>query len=170
MMLNQPVVALQQLVLRSHLLQLSALIGRVTYNQIMPESPDRPATPHTPQKNRPEPSQTPHRSPGTPRRRKKQSSSTTGLRPCNYTHNDIRKRLQKRLKLTYEPDEWQIELIRRVLCGYDSILLAGTGYGKSLLFQALAVLGGRGKVVLVACPLKALEMDQVCRVYPMSRF
>ena len=30
------------------------------------------------------------------------------------------------------------------------------------IFEALAVLGGPGKVVLVISPLKALERDQVC--------
>jgi superfamily II DNA helicase RecQ len=61
----------------------------------------------------------------------------------------------------YTPDEWQIHLIRRILQGYDSILCAGTGYGKSLIFEGLAVLGGNGKLVVVISPLKALEYDQV---------
>jgi hypothetical protein len=39
---------------------------------------------------------------------------------------------------------------------------AGTGYGKSLIFEGVAALGGKGKVVMVICPLKALKYDQVC--------
>jgi len=62
--------------------------------------------------------------------------------------------------LSYTPDDWQVHLIRRILQGYDSIFCAGTGYGKSLIFEALAVLGGAGKLVLVISPLKALERDQ----------
>lgn len=66
-----------------------------------------------------------------------------------------------RLKLTYTPDDWQIHLIIRILRGYDSIFLAGTGYGKSLIFEAVAALGGSKKVTIIICPLKALEADQV---------
>ena len=58
-------------------------------------------------------------------------------------------------------DDWQLHLVRRILAGYDSILCAGTGYGKSLIFEALALLGGKGKLVIVISPLKALERDQV---------
>jgi superfamily II DNA helicase RecQ len=35
-----------------------------------------------------------------------------------------------------------------------------TGYGKSLIFEGLAVLSGKGKLVIVISPLKALERDQ----------
>jgi superfamily II DNA helicase RecQ len=59
------------------------------------------------------------------------------------------------------PDEWQAHLIQRVLQGYDSIFCAGTGYGKSLIFEGIAALGGRGKVAIVISPLKALQKDQV---------
>lgn len=40
--------------------------------------------------------------------------------------------------------------------------MAGTGYGKSYIFETLALLGGPTKLVLVICPIKALEYDQVC--------
>ena len=66
-----------------------------------------------------------------------------------------------KLNLSYTPDDWQIHLIIRILRGYDSIFLAGTGYGKSLIFEAVAVLGGKKKVTIIICPLKALEADQV---------
>lgn len=41
------------------------------------------------------------------------------------------------------------------------VLEQAAGYGKSLVFEALAVLGGAGKLVLVISPLKALGHDQV---------
>lgn len=66
-----------------------------------------------------------------------------------------------KLKLSYTPDDWQIHLIIRILRGFDSIFLAGTGYGKSLVFEAVAVLGGKKKATIIICPLKALEADQV---------
>lgn len=55
-------------------------------------------------------------------------------------------------------------MIRRILQGYDSIFCAGTGYGKSLIFEGLAVLGGPKKLVIVISPLKALERDQVFKL------
>jgi len=66
------------------------------------------------------------------------------------------------LGLSYDLDDWQVHLIRRLLQGYDSILCAGTGYGKSVIFEGLAFLGSKGKLVIVTSPLKALEHDQVC--------
>ena len=66
-----------------------------------------------------------------------------------------------KLKLSYTPDNWQAHLIQQILQGYDSIFCAGTGYGKSLIFEGLAVLGGSQKLVIVISPLKALEHNQV---------
>jgi superfamily II DNA helicase RecQ len=37
----------------------------------------------------------------------------------------------------------------------------GTGYGKSVIFEGLVALN-KSKIVIVICPLKALERDQVC--------
>ncbi|KAJ7112887.1 hypothetical protein C8R44DRAFT_741242 [Mycena epipterygia] len=52
-------------------------------------------------------------------------------------------------------------MVEKLKLFYNSISLAGTGYGKSLIFEAVAALGGKKKVTLVICPLKALEDDQV---------
>jgi superfamily II DNA helicase RecQ len=54
------------------------------------------------------------------------------------------------------------------LQGYDSIFCAGTGYSKSLVFEALAILGGLKKLALVVSPLKVLERDQVCELLLLS--
>ena len=98
------------------------------------------------------------------------SSRLPGIRldlPSKLPIDRIKQILKSELKLSYTPDDWQAYLILRILQGYDSILAAGTGYGKSLIFEALAILGGhklgRGKkpVVIIICPLKALEHDQV---------
>lgn len=75
--------------------------------------------------------------------------------------DETRQALITKLKLSYLPDDWQVSLIMRILRGYDSIFVAGTGYGKSLIFKGVAVLGGEKKVTIVVCPLKALEADQV---------
>jgi ATP-dependent helicase YprA (DUF1998 family) len=81
----------------------------------------------------------------------------------NYRTIYLLTRLISVLKLSYTPDEWQVHLIRRILQGYDSIFCAGTGYGKSLIFKGLAVLGGLKKLVIVISPLIALERDQVIK-------
>ena len=84
--------------------------------------------------------------PETPRRRKGNANQRLqGIKaklPDNLSLDAIWTRLVSILKLSYTPDDWQVHLIRRILQGYDSIFCAGTGYGKSLIFEGLAVLGG----------------------------
>jgi len=117
-----------------------------------PFSPNRPNIPRT--------------NPQTPRRRKTTASvRLQGIKttmPNNLSLAPILRRLVSTLNLRYVPDDWQIHLIHRTLQGYDSIFCTGTGYGKSLIFEGLAVLGGKGKLVIVISPLKALERNQVC--------
>lgn len=84
-----------------------------------------------------------------------------GIKILSETVDDIKVKVTKKLKLTFEMDAWQAHMIHRIRQGYDSILIAGTGYGKSLIFQGLAVIDAK-KIVIVICPLKALEQDQVC--------
>ncbi|KAH6888836.1 hypothetical protein BKA70DRAFT_1330775 [Coprinopsis sp. MPI-PUGE-AT-0042] len=129
---------------------------------------ERPPTPTAPDafgSTRPQPS--------TPRKRKAAGHNRLpGIKkslPERLSVESIKKRLRNDLALSYTPDDWQAHLIRRVLLGYDSILCAGTGYGKSLVFEGLAKLGGKKKVVVVICPLKALENDQVCIVYTLKK-
>lgn len=59
-----------------------------------------------------------------------------------------------------EAYDWQIQAIGAILAGRDVIVSAGTGSGKSRVFQvpALAVDGG---IVLVVAPVKSLMHDQV---------
>ncbi|KAJ7765972.1 P-loop containing nucleoside triphosphate hydrolase protein [Mycena olivaceomarginata] len=96
------------------------------------------------------PNGTLHRVPATPRKRK----------------TPVPDRLLGRLGLGFDLDDWQAELIRRLRQGYDSIMVAGTGYGKSVIFEGLAACN-KAKIVIIICPLKALERDQVCQP-PMS--
>ena len=107
----------------------------------------------------------PRTNPQTPRRRKITASvRLQGIKttmPNNLSLTSISRRLVSSLKLKYIPDDWQVHLIHRILQGYNSIFCAGTGYGKSLIFEGLAVLSGKGKLVIVISPLKALERDQV---------
>lgn len=65
----------------------------------------------------------------------------------------------------YKPRQWQTEATIKILEGHDTFVLAPTGAGKSLVFAMLAVaaeLTGSQGLVVVICPLKALQLDQVC--------
>ena len=110
--------------------------------------------------------------PETPRKRRdnhqQRLQGVNSSLPSNLTFQSIRERLITSFNLSYSPDDWQVHLIRRILQGYDLIFCAGTGYGKSLIFEALAILAGPKKVVLVVSPLKALERDQVCGLLLLS--
>ena len=132
--------------------------------QIHPTSNPARSPPQTPTR-RNQTSQAPRAPPETPRRRRdNHQQRLQGVKlhlPADLSLQSIQQRLIASFKLPYTPDDWQIHLIRRILQGYDSIFCAGTGYGKSLIFEALAVLNGPGKLVLVISPLKALERDQV---------
>lgn len=64
----------------------------------------------------------------------------------------------------YRPREWQLEVMVKVLEGNDCIVIAGTGSGKSLVYALLAIaaeLAQGSGVIIVTCPLKALQEDQV---------
>ena len=103
----------------------------------------------------------PRTSPQTPRRRKTTPSvRPQGIKttiPSNLSLASISWCLVSTLQLQYKPDDWQVHLIHQILQGYDSIFCAGTGYGKSLIFEGLAILGGKGGLVIIISPLKALE-------------
>ena len=89
--------------------------------------------------------------------------------PRRFSVDEISKAVKKALKLNFDIDPWQAHFIRRVKQGYDAIVIAGTGYGKSVLFEGLAALAsGPRRLVIVVSPLKALERDQV-RFLPLSR-
>ena len=58
------------------------------------------------------------------------------------------------------PRQWQRHAIQIVKAGHDVFIKAGTGSGKSLPFQAMALLNELA-IVLVVCPTVALMHDQV---------
>jgi superfamily II RNA helicase len=100
--------------------------------------------------------------PTTPRKRKTPvADRLLGVKQLTEKLQDVKSRTHQRLGLRFDLDDWQGELIRHLREGYNSIMVAGTGYGKSVIFEGLAVLN-KAKIVIVICPLKALERDQVC--------
>ena len=78
--------------------------------------------------------------------------------PSNLSLTLICSHLVSKLSLLYTPDDWQVHLIWWILQGYNSIFCAGTGYGKSLVFEGLAVLRGNRKLIVVISPLRHWNM------------
>ena len=108
------------------------------------------------------------RSLSTPRRRKVPSTPTKSINGIKTrlpvrvaTPGDVHTALKLDLDLNFEPDTWQAHLIHCILQGYNSVCVAATGLGKSLIFEGTAKLAGPNQAVIVICPLKALERDQV---------
>lgn len=99
--------------------------------------------------------------PETPRRRKQAPRKTQKpTKNENLTDGKVKELMKERLKLDFEPEDWQCALVKNILQGKDAMFLAGTGYGKSLVYEGLVALEPK-KMVINVCPLKALERDQV---------
>ena len=106
----------------------------------------------------------------TPRRRKNAQNNSAPPSP-SHTWPRIGKKIPSETlqEVTeqifgYSPRGWQTKVAEKVLEGHDSIVIAGTGAGKSLVFAMLAIaaeLAGFEGVVIVICPLKSLQKDQV---------
>ncbi|PSS06546.1 hypothetical protein PHLCEN_2v3676 [Hermanssonia centrifuga] len=67
------------------------------------------------------------------------------------------------------PYDWQLDVTEAVLLGLDSIVVAGTGAGKTMPFvmPLLADTTGKKKIIIVS-PLDALERDQAQRFKAMG--
>ncbi|KAF8239110.1 hypothetical protein L208DRAFT_994930, partial [Tricholoma matsutake] len=57
------------------------------------------------------------------------------------------------------PHDWQLDVAEALLLGIDSVVIAGTGSGKTILFM-LPLLSNPEKMVLIISPLKILQCDQ----------
>jgi ATP-dependent helicase YprA (DUF1998 family) len=89
------------------------------------------------------------------------------------TRRTLRTRFAKRSKGRFEPYEWQLDVAEALLLGLDSVVIAGTGSGKTIPFM-LPLLLHPEKMVLILSPLKILQRDQVCTLclvfYPTAKF
>ncbi|KZV80663.1 hypothetical protein EXIGLDRAFT_780678 [Exidia glandulosa HHB12029] len=74
--------------------------------------------------------------------------------------DEIKTKLKQGLKLAFDPHTEQAVGLQYIDRCYDGVYVAGTSFGKSLLIEGTAFLNPK-KVILVICPLKALEYDQV---------
>ena len=121
----------------------------IQLNTITPQCPRPFSTPRH-RKNTPQPS------PGTP---PTQTWPRIGQKIDRKVLEDVTKQI-----FGYLPRSWQTKVTEKVLEGHDVIAIAGTGAGKSLIFAMLAIaaeLAGFEGIVVVICPLKSLQKDQV---------
>ena len=77
---------------------------------------------------------------------------------CQQTRSTITKLFQARSGKT--PYDWQLDVTEEILLGLDSIVIAGTGSGKTIPFM-LPLLTHPDKIIIIISPLKVLQRDQV---------
>ncbi|KAJ7755361.1 hypothetical protein DFH07DRAFT_959475 [Mycena maculata] len=92
-----------------------------------------------------------------------------GIKQWKHMFEATRKMVINELELTYIPDDQEIHLI--ILRRYDSVFLAGTGYGKSPIFEAVTALGGKTVGVIIfqaalalTCAAEAYLLDTTVTV------
>ncbi len=73
-------------------------------------------------------------------------------------------------RIAITPREWQLDIAEAILLGLDTVLMAGTGSGKTLPFvlPLLADKKGLSKIIIVST-LNELEKDQVRRFWLLYR-
>lgn len=60
------------------------------------------------------------------------------------------------------PYSWQLDVTEALLLGLDTVVIAGTGAGKTMPFMMPLLLHPE-KLVIILSPLKVLQRDQVCK-------
>lgn len=87
----------------------------------------------------------------------------------HYDSQMTRERLSKLVHQHCEgkrPYEWQLDAAEALLLGVDSIVVAGTGVGKTLPFVMPLLFNPKNHMLIIS-PLKALQRDQVGLKYEM---
>lgn len=67
------------------------------------------------------------------------------------------------------PYSWQLDVAEALMLEVNSIVIAGTGAGKTLPF-VMPLLNGPEKSIIIISPLKALQQDQVCTMSSHSPY
>ena len=81
-------------------------------------------------------------------------------------HYDSQMTQEKLSKLVHQhcegkrPYEWQLDVAEALLLGVDSVVIAGTGMGKTLPFVMPLLFNPKSHMLIIS-PLKALQHDQV---------
>ena len=93
-----------------------------------------------------------------------QNARTNAVRVRNYDSVKVRRAMAAGLKHSSGKTayEWQLDTAEALLLGLDTVVVAGTGSGKTIPCMLPFFLPEYSdKVVLVISPLKALQRDQV---------
>ncbi|PCH34619.1 hypothetical protein WOLCODRAFT_78711 [Wolfiporia cocos MD-104 SS10] len=98
------------------------------------------------------------------------SARATAAITRNYSFHETRQRLTKAFKSTFgadsSPYDWQLDITEALLLGLDTIVIAGTGAGKTMPFSMPFLLEeNTNKIVIIISPLDQLEDDQVSGVF-----
>ncbi|TRM56542.1 P-loop containing nucleoside triphosphate hydrolase protein [Schizophyllum amplum] len=93
-----------------------------------------------------------------------QDARDRAFRKRGYNYEATRSDLSSAFRSTwgYEPREWQLDITEALLLGLDSVLIAGTGAGKTMPFM-LPLKYDEQRTILVISPLKILQEDQAHR-------
>ena len=59
-----------------------------------------------------------------------------------------------------DPYDWQLDVAEAIILGLDSIVIAGTGSGKTMPFMMPLLMDPTKKIIIIS-PLKVLQLDQV---------
>ncbi|KAK4700345.1 hypothetical protein P7C70_g5904, partial [Phenoliferia sp. Uapishka_3] len=90
--------------------------------------------------------------------------STAGLRSTTWTPESIKEHVLWRTAKKIKMDDWQAHTAWRILRGYDVLVQAPCGSGKSLVFQAVAMcVEEEKKLLFVVTPLNALGESQTIK-------
>jgi ATP-dependent helicase YprA (DUF1998 family) len=63
------------------------------------------------------------------------------------------------------PYPWQLDAAEALILGLDSVVIAGTGAGKTMPF-VMPLFWNKDKCIIIISPLKALQRDQVIPSMP----
>lgn len=91
-----------------------------------------------------------------------QKARESAARKSNYDWKLTHERLYSEFKKRFGADayEWQIQVTEAILLGLDSVVIAGTGSGKTMPFMMPLMLDSKRKILIIS-PLKVLQTDQV---------
>ena len=83
-------------------------------------------------------------------------------RKNGYNSQTTRTDLQRlfRERFGKDPYDWQLDVTEAILLGLDSVVIAGTGAGKTMPFMMPLMLNKSKKVIILSL-LKILQVDQV---------
>ena len=87
-----------------------------------------------------------------------------------YDSQKTRQKLSDRVQQHFQghkPYEWQLDTAEALLLGLDSMVIAGTGAGKTLPF-VMPLLYNKASRIIIISPLKALQRDQVIQMQIIS--